>query len=180
MNTQRKLLGFFAGGVLFLAFLTLYPPRPQPVAQNAPAIVSAQEEKPLQSEIAFTVLDEGTVAPGAKSRKNYAIYTEEEMKDFWKIAHGTDGKKMPVVDFKKKYVIVVFAGTKPTAGYAIKVGHIKESGTARNVDVVISTPAKECINAETLLSPYQFIEVPYGNEASLSHTDTEVEVACKK
>lgn len=174
-----KLLGFFAGGTVFLALLALNQQRPQPPVQNSSAVVSAQEEKPLQSEISFTVLDSGPLAPGAKSRKNYAIYTQDEMTDFWKIAHGADEKKMPVVDFKKNYVVVVFAGTKPTTGYSIAVGHIKDSGTARNVEVIISGPAKGCKNAEAKTSPYQFIEVPYGIEVSHAHTDTEKIKECK-
>ena len=180
MNKQHALLGFFAGTSLFLAFLYIYSDTPRADVTTEPITVSAEDQKPVEAEISFKVLDEGALAPGAKSRKNYAIYTQEEMKDFWKIAHGTDEKKMPVVDFKSHYVIVVFAGIKPTTGYAIAVAHIKESGTARNVDVVISVPGDNCQNAQTTTSPYQFVEVPYGNGASLSHTDTKVEVACKK
>lgn len=178
MNTQRALIGFLAGGALFWAFLYLYPIAPQPTTQNATPTVSAEDQKPSESEIAFTVLDEGAVASNAKNRKNYAIYTQEEMMSFWKIAHGNDGKKGPTVDFTKNYVIAVFAGTKPTTGYSIAVAHVKESGSARNVDVVIKTPGEGCTPKDTKTSPYQFILVPVGEESSLSHNDVDIQTAC--
>ena len=126
----------------------------------------------------FTVLDQGEMAPGAKNRKNYAIYNQEELDSFWKLSHADDTKKAPKIDFDKKYVVVVFAGTKPSTGYAIKIGHILESGNVRNVDVVIIEPAQDCQNAQTTTSPYQFVEVPYGNDASLSHNDVEKKIGC--
>ena len=179
MNKQQATFGFFAGAALFVAFLYVYPVKPAVPDQASALKVSAQEEKPLEKQIAFTVLNEGILAPGAKSRKNYAIYSESEMKDFWKIAHGDDGKKEPTIDFKNSYVIVAFAGSKPTTGYGIEIKHVQDLDSARNVDVVISKPGKGCTTKSDKTSPYQFVQVPFGTESSLSHNDVERTIDCK-
>ena len=179
MEKQRALLGFFAGATLFMAFGYLYPPRLASKVQNQPIVVSAEDQKPTEAEISFKVLDEGINAPGSKNRKNYALYSQSDLKDFWKIAHGDDGKKEPSVDFKNNYVIVAFAGSKPTGGYKVEVIHVQDLGSARNVSVRISGPGDGCTPKSTSSAPYQFIQVPFGNESTLSHNDVEQKIDCK-
>lgn len=170
MQHQQKLLGLFSGMALFLAFLYLYPLTPAQ-ERALPQTATASEEKPSQSEVVFTVLGSGTDAPGAKSRKNYAIYSQEELNSFWTIAYGSDATA-PNVDFSTNYVIAVFGG-RMEKERSISVRKIEDVGTARNVAVTI---AEMCGKQET--SPFQFIVVPNGTEYSLSHTDETKAASC--
>lgn len=169
MKYQKELLGFFAGATLFLAFLYLYPPQSAQPAGHTENVI-AQQERPHVSEVPFTVLDEGTYAPGAKNRKNYAVYEQGDLADFWEIA-GHDRADTPTIDFRNKYVIVVFAGTKSSGGYSIEVRKVTDVESTRNVEVALLSPGEGCVNSQALTSPYQFIVVPFGEESSLSHTD---------
>lgn len=180
MKTQQKLLGFFSGAVLFLTFLYLYPVQSQAPSsqQNLPKTVSAQEERPVGKEIDFKSIGQGDTAPGAKNRKNYAIYNQEELNSFWKLSHEVDTEKAPTIDFTKGYVIVVFAGTKPTLGYDIKITQVKDVGVSRNIEVLITEPGEGCTIIDEKTSPFQFVRVPFGNESSLSHTDVTKKKDC--
>ncbi len=168
---QQRLFGLFAGMTLFFALLYLYPLELSAPSRTATETATATEAKPASKGVAFAVLDSGADAPGAKSRKNYAVYTQADLADFWKIAHG-DRVKVPTVDFKKQYVIVVFGGRTNTER-SISVAKVEDVGTARNVSVMIT---EGCGTKET--SPFEFISVPMGSETSLSHTDETKKASC--
>lgn len=171
MKFQTRILGLCAGMALFFAFLYVYgsvPFAPRTTVQNT---AIATENKPASTTIDFVVLDRGENAPGAKSRKNYAVYTQEDLVDFWKIAHG-DTAKAPTVDFTGRYVIVVFGGRTNTER-SVSVSKVEDVGTARNVAVTIT---EKCGEKET--SPFEFISVPFGSESSLSHTDETEKESC--
>ena len=180
MNRQRKLLGLFAGAALFLAFLSVYPiPSHAPGTSRTHSITTNVQQETLIKEIPFRVIDQGDLAPGAKSRKNYAIYTQEELDSFWKLSHASDTAKAPTVDFKKQYVLVFFAGTKPTTGYKIKVTEVKDIEGKRNIGVAVLEPGKGCNTKNEKTSPYQFVSVPYDTESTLTHSDVSKKVDCK-
>ena len=180
MRVQRKALGFFAGIVLFFTFLSLYPiPTHAPVSVGDSLVATPEAQKMEEKEISFTVLDQGDMAPGAKNRKNYAIYNQEELDSFWKLSHRDDTEKAPKIDFDKKYVLVVFAGTKPTTGYEIKVTNIKDTKELRMVEVATIIPGAGCKTTDSKTSPYQFVAVPYDIVAELTHRDTAKTVDCK-
>lgn len=181
MTKQRTILGLFSGAVLFFALLSLYPIQTHaPIAkQDLPITTSTDGQKDQEKEITFSVLDQGEKAPGAKNRKNYAIYNQEELNSFWKLSHeGTDAKA-PTIDFNKKYVVVVFAGTKPTTGYKIKVTKVEDAQGQRNIAVAMIEPGEGCTTKTEKTSPYQFIALPYDTETSLSHNDTAKTEDCK-
>lgn len=181
MKIQRRVLGFFSGAALFITFLYLYPIQTQAPVQVQRAITTTPEsQKETEKEISFTVLDQGDMAPGAKNRKNYAIYTQEELDSFWKLSHASDTNKAPNVDFTKKYVLVVFAGQKPSTGYEIKVTKVKDTDKLRTIEVATIVPGEGCKTKEEKTSPYQFVAVPYDTLSDLSHTDIEKTADCTK
>lgn len=181
MKVQRRVLGFFSGAVLFFTFLYLYPIQTQAPAGVEKAITVAPEpQKVAEKEISFTVLEQGELAPGAKNRKNYAIYTQEELDSFWKLSHVSDTSKAPQIDFTKKYVLVVFAGTQPSTGYEIRVTKVKDTEATRTIEVAMIVPGAGCKTKEEKTSPYQFVAVPYEVVSQLSHTDVTKTTDCKK
>lgn len=143
-------------------------------------MVATEPQKTLEKEISFTVLEQGDMAPGAKNRKNYAIYNQDELDSFWKLSHASDASKAPKVDFTKKYVLVVFAGTKPSTGYEIKVTKVKDTDATRTIEVAMIVPGEGCKTKEEKTSPYQFVAVPYDDGTELSHTDVTKTTDCKK
>jgi len=133
---------------------------------------------PAEKSVPFTILTSGTGATEVTARKNYAIYTSDELASFWKKAKGTTAG-VPKIDFTKTYVIAVFAGEKPTGGYAISLSGITDAGAARDVSVLITEPGKGCVTTEAKTSPYMFVSVPLMNAPSLSHTDTTERKDCQ-
>lgn len=132
----------------------------------------------LPVAISFRVIDSGTQAANAKTRKNYAAYTADSFKKLWEIARGANAPALPSVDFSKEYVIGVFAGEKPSGGYSITVSSITDAGDTRTVAVTISKPGEGCVTTQALTSPYQIIIVPE-SIAFLERSDTEVTTPCE-
>lgn len=181
MKIQRRVLGFFSGAALFITFLYLYPVHTQAPTRVETAITNTPEPQKIEEkEISFTVLEQGDMAPGAKNRKNYAIYNQEELDSFWKLSHESETSKAPKVDFNKKYVLVVFAGTKPSTGYEIRVTKVKDTGALRTIEVAMIVPGEGCKTKEEKTSPYQFVAVPFDTVSQLSHTDIQKTADCKK
>lgn len=180
MKVQRRVLGFFSGAVLFFTFLYLYPIQTEAPAPMQKAITTTEPQKVEEKDISFTVLEQGDMAPGAKNRKNYAIYNQDELDSFWKLSHVSDTSKAPKIDFNKKYVLVVFAGTKPSTGYEIKVTKVKDTEATRTIEVAMIVPGEGCKTKEEKTSPYQFVSVPYDSGVSLSHSDVTKTEDCKK
>jgi hypothetical protein len=161
-------LALLVGGLLYW--------RTAGTEQGTSAVASTRA---LQGEdVSFRVLGKGDDAKAMPERKNYAIYDAIEFANFWKKAHGDDGKGIPLVDFSKNYVIAVFAGTVPSGGYSISVSKVTDTGNARSVAVVIEQPGEDCNIIQEETHPYQFIVVPSRDTEALSHTDILQRKAC--
>lgn len=170
--------GMCAAAILIGAWLYFYGPTdllttPEQPAQSAQS-ASASNAAPVTTDVSFTVIGHGKSAT-VTERKNYAVYSADDFAKVWKMTGSTE--KIPTIDFTKAYVVAVFAGNKPTGGYVISVKGIKDAGNARNVDVLIEKPGKGCVTTESVTSPYQIVRVPF-SEASLGHSDVEVETPC--
>lgn len=176
MRDLLIILGMCVGAVVIGAWLYLYGPREfMSTPPKATEDVRAEDTAPVGKAVEFSVLTSGTSAIGMSERKNYAVYNKEEYARIWKLTGSTE--KMPAVDFNQAYVIAVFAGTRPTGGYAISVEKVTDTEGARSVSLLLEKPGVGCITTQAITSPYQIIRVPYV-DASLSHTDTEKEVPC--
>lgn len=179
MRDLLIIVGMCVAAIAVGAWLYFYGPSDfiAPSEQTVARVETASAEivAPPSIDVVFEVLGHGSAAAGVATRKNYAVYTAEEYARIWKLTGNKE--KMPTVDFKKSYVIVVFAGNRPTGGYAISVDSVSDTGDARSVSVLIEKPGVGCITTQALTSPYQVIRVP-SSTASLSHTNTEKEVPC--
>jgi hypothetical protein len=131
-----------------------------------------------EAEVHFMKLDEGTSASTIGVRKNYAFYEKAEFADLWHKIHGQNSTP-PLVDFSKEYVIGVFAGTEPTAGYRIAVTRIVDTAAQRSVAIAIEAPGAGCTPKMATTSPYQFITVPFTGPEELTHEDTQVTKDCR-
>lgn len=169
--------GMCAAAILIGAWLYFYGPtdvrEPRAIAPETQQ-ASASASTPETKDVTFTVIGHGKQSL-VHERKNYAAFTEEDFAKLWKQTGSTD--KMPTIDFTKAYVVAVFAGDKSTGGHAVSVTSIKDAGDARVFHVLLEKPGAGCVTSQELTSPYQVIRVP-NSDASLAHTDVEVEVPC--
>lgn len=184
MRDLLIIMGMCVAAVVVGAWLYLYGPSnlmvEQPNEMREPAAMntqqaSAEAARPEATKVTFSVIGHGSSAQEVTTRKNYAVYTEEEFAKVWKMTGSTE--KMPIIDFTNAYVIAVFAGTKPTGGYAISIDTVSDVGDVRTVSVLSEKPGVGCITTQAITSPYQFIRVPFSG-ASISRVDSERDVPC--
>lgn len=140
--------------------------------KQAPAPAADMPARPGFS-VPFTELAAGATS-SVTERKNYIITSSGGLRELWKLI-GKDSEP-PVIDFSKRAVIAIFAGTEPAAGYAIAVTKV-EDGEERIVTVTMTAPGITCLPAKTPTAPYQVIEVP-STTLPLSHQDALVTTSC--
>ncbi|MDB5264452.1 MAG: hypothetical protein JWN64_23 [Parcubacteria group bacterium] len=124
----------------------------KPPSIDTQVSTTTQAVRPVE----FTAIDTGT-ASELKEKKNYAIYSKDELGRIWGLAH--DNEPVPDVDFSKEYVVAIFAGQKSSGGYSVKVSKIEDSTTTRKVYITLTAPGSGCITIQALTSPYQFVRV---------------------
>jgi hypothetical protein len=145
--------------VIIGAWLLYYAPPsisafPHPTVVYAPSKPAAQAAAVI---VPFTELASGPVS-NAKNQKNYAVLAKEDFADVWAATGKTP--PAPAVDFSKQNVIAVFAGTKPTGGYAIKIEKVTDTADARVISIVMTEPSKNCVTSDVVTSPFEVVAVP--------------------
>ncbi|MDD2657608.1 MAG: protease complex subunit PrcB family protein [Candidatus Pacebacteria bacterium] len=136
-----------------------------PVTENQPAAVV----------VPFTEVARGSSSTVTK-RVNYFITTAEGLNKLWKMIDAEGAP--PKVDFKNEAVVAVFAGQKPTAGYAIQVSKVEDSGT-RLVSITLAEPSESCMVAQSLTAPYEIVTLPT-TALPLAHEDIPATADCPK
>jgi hypothetical protein len=84
--------------------------------------------------------------------------TEAEWTALWK-AHNFD-KPAPRVDFSKETVVAVFSGSRPTAGFTVRIVGAEAKDGALVVRYAETRPAAGTMTAQILTSPYDIVAVP--------------------
>src|SRR5437879_6017563 len=111
----------------------------------------------LQTEISFT-----TIASGAASRieepRQVVIHTVAEWQALWK-SHKPDSPA-PAVDFAQSAVVAVFLGSRPTAGFGVKITAIKKDGDKAIVEYTEGKPRPDLMVAQVLTAPFVIVKVP--------------------
>ena len=139
---------------------------------------SSGRGNPSNTSSAAAVVSFTEIAKGSQSaverRVNYLITSSSQFGELWKMITATGTP--PTIDFKTHSVIAVFAGQKPTVGYAIAVAKI-EDASARMVSITLAKPSDGCMLAQSITTPYQLISVP-ATSLSLAHEDVSVTTTC--
>jgi len=103
-----------------------------------------------------------TIDKGAQSnvddRLTASARTEAEWAALWK-KHNYD-KPAPAVDFSKEMIVAVFAGSRPTAGFAVDITSAAEREGRLVVSYRETKPGGGAITAQVLTSPYHIAAVP--------------------
>ncbi|MBY0549849.1 MAG: protease complex subunit PrcB family protein [Candidatus Obscuribacterales bacterium] len=109
--------------------------------------------------VAFSSIDNGT-SSGIEDKSNWLIRTDEEWKSFWRKHKATETppEAAPRVNFKTDMVIAVFAGTKSSGGYTVKVVHVSHSDESIRVDALLNKPKRGSMNSQMMTQPYDIIK----------------------
>lgn len=95
------------------------------------------------------------------TRDNLIINDQTTWVSVWgEIAGNNPFNPLPQVNFGNTTLIAAFAGTEPSAGYAVNVTSITKTSTHVEVQITLVVPGQNCIEAEMLTSPYHIVIVP--------------------
>ncbi|MEJ0053573.1 MAG: protease complex subunit PrcB family protein [bacterium] len=164
MKDLLIIVGMIIASGIIGAYLYFYTP--DELMMGVPAVEQVATTTPNSTEameiggpVDFTTLTTGTHAGGVTTRKNYLATDAEGIAKLWKLAFGTSSTT-PAVDLSSQEVVGVFAGQKPTGGYAIAVTKVEDSATERTVYVTLTVPGKGCMVTQSLSTPYSIIVMP--------------------
>ncbi len=79
---------------------------------------------------------------------------------FTKHANSCSVASDPNIDFTKQYLVGVFAGTRPTTGYALKITSIVENNCEIIVNYYEKTPSANEVVTQTPTSPFDVVLIP--------------------
>jgi hypothetical protein len=100
-----------------------------------------------------------TLARGATSQieapRTVVVRTATEWAVLWK-QHAGDGKP-PAVQFTRSMVIGVFAGTRPTAGYAVEISQIETRDGGLLVTYRERQPGPDDMVTQALTAPFHIV-----------------------
>jgi hypothetical protein len=103
-----------------------------------------------------------TLAQGQMSKvqapETIVVRAETDWSELWR-THVGDGAR-PDVDFSRRIVVGVFAGSRPTAGYRIAIAGTSKDGDTLVVEYVEHRPAPDMMVAQVQTSPFHLAAVP--------------------
>lgn len=113
-------------------------------------------------EIVFKPLCAGTnavygIRPARKLAGVVLARDAGELRRIWREdVAGTyrDESELPRVDWKNDFVIAVFLGARPSAGYGARVARVNLNDTCIEVTVEEEKPAPGAVAAQVITSPY--------------------------
>jgi hypothetical protein len=68
-------------------------------------------------------------------------------------------RSLPAVDFSREMCVAIFAGERPTGGFAVTVEQVLESASGIEVSYRLTGPPPGAIVPQVLTSPFQIIAV---------------------
>lgn len=122
---------------------------------TAIAVMSAQN--PQSGGAPPRSIESGTQSSVDEPRQAVAR-TAAEWSALWK-GHNFD-KPAPQVDFSKEMVVAVFLGSRPTAGYTVRIVGTEMRDGALVVRYSEGRPPAGMMTAQVLTSPYAIAAVP--------------------
>ena len=114
----------------------------------------------LQASLPMRSLDQGQES-GIEAAKQVSARSALEWDALWK-QHAA-GRARPAVDFNKEVIAAVFLGSRPSAGYSVRIVRVRQEGAALVVSYTETRPAPDALTAQVLTSPYQIVAIPKGS-----------------
>ncbi len=105
---------------------------------------------------------------GISAPRRVVIRDEPEWRTLWAEHAGSDAA-IPRIDFARLMVAAVFAGDRPTPGYAVEVVDARPDGDGLGIVVAESRPAPGTLAAQIITTPFHIVALPRF-EGSVSFT----------
>jgi hypothetical protein len=112
---------------------------------------------PSPPSLPIATIDEGTLS-GVDEARRVVVRTAEDWRGFWR-EHAGD-KEPPAVDFTRDTVLAVFAGSRATAGWAVRVTAVVPEEDGVRVTVMETRPGRGEMTAQILTAPFHIVSVP--------------------
>jgi len=111
--------------------------------------------------LSVRVLDGGSRS-GVATLQESVVRGPEEWQRLWQAheAGAVPQRPLPAVDFPRELAIAIFAGQRPTGGFAVTVEQVTESASGIEVFYRVTSPPPSAIVSQALTSPFQIIAVP--------------------
>ena len=124
------------------------------------ACSSKGSENESDGNIKFEVIKEGPIS-GFTDEKMMVINNNDDYQKIMTIVYYNLDQMpiIPEVDFTKSILILTAMGTKNTGGYTIGIDNISKSGSKVTVNLTETSPGKNCVNTESITSPYQIVKI---------------------
>lgn len=114
-----------------------------------------------QDTITFETLAEDFYG-GMTDSKFIVIKEETTLNEIYKLINKSKlpGIKIPIINFEKETVLVLFLGEKSSGGYSIAVEHIISDNDKLNVGYKITSPKPGEMVTTVMTQPYCIIKIP--------------------
>ena len=113
---------------------------------------------------------------GVSEARRLIIRDANAWADFWSELGVGD---RPAVDFTRDMVVAVAAGQRPTGGYEIAVGRVRQVNGELTVEVLETTPGPNCITAASVTQPVDVVVVPSLTARSWSFVERKEVRGCR-
>ena len=110
----------------------------------------------VSTAISFTSVAQGTRSQIQEPRQ-VVVRTAADWQTLW-TAH--DSAAAPTVDFSRAIVVGVFLGTRPTAGFSVRITAVTAKDGGAVVEYVEGRPRPGGMTAQVLTSPFHLVTVP--------------------
>ena len=107
----------------------------------------------------FRALDGGSRS-GVTTQQESVARTPEEWQRLWQAHQPGGARPLPALDFSREMAIAIFAGQRPTGGFAVAVEQVTESASGIEVVYRVTPPPPGSMVSQALTSPFQIIAVP--------------------
>jgi hypothetical protein len=115
----------------------------------------------LIAQVATAVFLFATVAQGPMSNiegpRTVVVRTAAEWRALWN--EHDPGHAPPTVDFGQSMVVGVFAGSRPSAGFAVEITGVKTDGDRTIVEYAERQPSRDEFVAQVVTSPFHLVRL---------------------
>jgi hypothetical protein len=134
------------------------------VKEVLPALVAAASAILLATACSASpddgaALDVSGSSSGIRVRRNAIVRDATAFSALWR-QHAGPTAPCPKLDFKACDVVVVFAGSRSTGGYSVRISEVRRSGKSAVVAAELTKPGRGAITSQAFTQPFCMKSVP--------------------
>ena len=151
-------------------------PSPTPPAEPRASPPAAPDTASRQTPSEVEIRRVGRwISSGIKGARQLVIRDPATWSQFWsELGAGV----RPQVDFGRDLVIAVASGERSSGGHDIEVQRVTRSGGELRIEVLRTSPGKDCMSTAALTQPVDVVMVPAAGVTGWSFIDRAATRAC--